>query len=94
MSPADREEFLQLFLAASDHISIPRTLRVCRDPDDDKVIETAIVGRADCLLTADGDLLVLRPVGETGIVTKLDDSLYRGVAILKPAEFLTLVAAP
>jgi len=58
VSAADREQFLQLFLAASDHVSISRNLRVCRDPVDDKVIETAIAGRADCLLTRR-----CRPVG-------------------------------
>lgn len=29
---------------------------ICRDPDDDKVIATAIQGRADYLLTADEDI--------------------------------------
>ena len=30
---------------------------VCRDPDDDKVIATAVAGKVDYLVTADNDLL-------------------------------------
>jgi putative PIN family toxin of toxin-antitoxin system len=35
---------------------VPEVPPVCRDPDDDKVIATAIVGQADYLVTEDGDL--------------------------------------
>jgi uncharacterized protein len=92
VSKVDREEFLQLMLVSADRVTIPRLLRVCRDADDDKVIETAVVGNADCLLTGDADLLVLRPGSAAEIATSAD-ALFRGVAILKPAEFLKLVGA-
>ena len=49
-------------------------VKACRDPDDNKVLETAVVGRADCLVTGDQDLLVLHP--------------FEGIAILTPADFL------
>ncbi len=32
---------------------------VCRDPDDDVVLGTAVAGRCDCIVTGDKDLLVL-----------------------------------
>jgi putative PIN family toxin of toxin-antitoxin system len=35
----------------------PETPRVCRDPDDDKVVAAAIYGLADFILTVDEDLL-------------------------------------
>ena len=35
---------------------IAGTVHVCRDPDDDMVIETAINGRADMLVSRDDDL--------------------------------------
>ncbi|MCE2423479.1 MAG: putative toxin-antitoxin system toxin component, PIN family [Gemmatimonadetes bacterium] len=33
----------------------------CRDPDDDKLLETALMGAADCLVTGDWDLLEMSP---------------------------------
>lgn len=35
-------------------------LPVCRDPDDDLVLATAIAARADCIITGDKDLLILK----------------------------------
>lgn len=50
---------------------------VCRDRDDDKVLETAVAGRADVILTGDEDLLVLRE--------------YRGIRILGPRDFVEIM---
>jgi predicted nucleic acid-binding protein len=46
-------------------------IRVCR--------ETAVAGRADCIVTSDQDLPVLHP--------------FRGIRILTPAAFLEAIAA-
>ncbi len=46
---------------------------VCRDPDDDWVLGTALTGECQCLITGDADLLVLERHG--------------GVDILRPASF-------
>lgn len=46
---------------------------VCRAPDDDAILGTAIAGDAACIVTGDEDLLVLRR--------------YRGVDIIRPAQF-------
>ena len=46
----------------------------CRDPDDDKLLETALMGNADCLVTGDGDLLAMSPIHD--------------IPVLTPAEFL------
>lgn len=43
-------------------------LKICRDPDDDKFLNCAIIGSADYIVTGDNDLLVLGMVGETKIV--------------------------
>jgi putative PIN family toxin of toxin-antitoxin system len=40
-----------------------------RDPDDDKFIETAIVGKADCLISGDSDLLDLGTVEDIPILS-------------------------
>ena len=60
-----------------DAIIVEATERVsaCRDPKDDMLLECALAGRADCLVTGDKDLLVLHP--------------FRGLAILRPADFLS-----
>ncbi len=42
--------------------------------DADKFLEVAVNGRADVLVTGDGDLLELNP--------------FRGIAILTPADFI------
>jgi putative PIN family toxin of toxin-antitoxin system len=46
---------------------------VCRDPEDDAVLGTAAAGHVACIITGDADLLVLRE--------------FRGIRILRPAEF-------
>lgn len=46
---------------------------VCRDPDDDVVLATALVGECDCIVTGDKDLLVLER--------------FRQIPILAPADF-------
>jgi predicted nucleic acid-binding protein len=58
-------------------ISIPPSIRACRDPRDDKFLEVAVHGRADLILTGDSDLLALHP--------------FQGIAILTPAAFLEAV---
>jgi predicted nucleic acid-binding protein len=55
-------------------VTVPGMLRVCRDPDDDMVLECAVVAGAQLILTGDKDLLSLNP--------------YKGILILTPAEFL------
>jgi putative PIN family toxin of toxin-antitoxin system len=47
---------------------------VCRDPDDDRVLATALAGEAEAIVTGDADLLTL--------------GSYAGVAILSPRDFL------
>ena len=52
----------------------PLSERVCRDKDDDVVLATALVGKADIIVTGDDDLLVLKK--------------FRGIRILSPRKFL------
>lgn len=63
----------QLALAAVT-VELRGIVRVCRDPDDDKVLETAVLGRADCIVTGDEDLLIL--------------GQFQSIPILTPARFL------
>ena len=54
----------------------PRSVQVCRDPKDDRILELAVNGNAAYIVTGDADLLVLNP--------------FRGIEILRPADFLQL----
>lgn len=56
----------------------PLPAPACRDPDDDRILATALAARADCLVTGDADLLVLNP--------------YAGIPIVRPADFWELEA--
>jgi predicted nucleic acid-binding protein len=54
------------------------TITICRDPDDNRILETAIIGDCECIVSGDKDLLSLEH--------------YHKIRILKPAEFLEQVA--
>ena len=73
--PADRDfDFILEQLAMADRADFSDLARVCRDPNDDKFIATAVAGEAAVIVTEDLDLLVL---GE-----------YQGISILTAKEFL------
>ena len=44
-------------------------LNICRDEADNRVLECAVDGRADCIVTGDRDLLSLLPLEELLILT-------------------------
>ncbi len=70
----ERMRFMVSFLKVAEMTEIKETITVCRDPKDDKLLELAVSGNADFLVTGDKDLLVLNP--------------FRGVEIITPREFL------
>lgn len=55
-------------------------IRVCRDPQNDFLIETAVAGRAGYIVTGDQDLLVLKK--------------FRKIRLIKPGRFLALLDPP
>jgi len=60
-------------------IQIPKTLAaVCRDPDDNMVLECALEGHAQYIVSGDKDLLELKE--------------FRDIRIVRAAEFLNLLA--
>lgn len=70
----DAEAFLKLVLLRGERVSPRREIRRCRDPKDDKFLEASVAGRADVLVSGDGDLQSLDP--------------FEGIRILSPAAFL------
>jgi putative PIN family toxin of toxin-antitoxin system len=53
------EEFVLLLCAVADVVPIQHQVMGCRDPNDDMFVETALVGKANFIVTHDDDLLYL-----------------------------------
>jgi putative PIN family toxin of toxin-antitoxin system len=60
-SSDDIEEFLSLIYKTARVVKVHHTIKDCRDEKDNFILETAIRGRADYIVTGDKDLLVLNP---------------------------------
>lgn len=69
VSMEERALFLRQVAQSAEFVPIVQTVRECRDPDDDKILEVALNGRADVVVTGDEDLLSMNPWREVGIVT-------------------------
>lgn len=68
----DVDEVVELVALAS-HIVRPAVTRdLVRDPDDNRVLEAAIAGNADVIVTGDADLLDLQVVEGIRVVTPAD----------------------
>lgn len=73
-NPIDVEEAIAVLRSGLMVVSPVRLESpVCRDPDDDAILGTAIAGEAQCIITGDKDLLVLTE--------------YKGIDILSPHGF-------
>jgi len=71
-------EPIAALFALRGEIAIPEeSIRLCRDPDDNFLLETAVAGKADYIVSGDADLLDLRK--------------FRTVKIVKPAAFLAIL---
>ncbi|WP_225893970.1 putative toxin-antitoxin system toxin component, PIN family [Atlanticothrix silvestris] len=69
-----RQEFLEYLTENAQFIDVTEKINECRDPKDNKYLELAVSGKAECIVTGDDDLLVLKP--------------WRGIEILTVQEFL------
>jgi uncharacterized protein len=79
-SPIDAAIDIEQILAFSRLVEIPNSLKVVvDDPDDDMVIECAVVGQATHIITGDKHLLSLKK--------------YQDIYILKAGDFLHLLAS-
>lgn len=74
LQPEDIEALIGLVQVAGERVQPGQEIQVCRDPDDDHLLEVAIAGQANFIVTGDEDLLVLNP--------------FRGVVILSLSNFL------
>ena len=65
---------LAKMLARAELVAITERITACRDPHDDKFLELAVNGRADLIVSGDGDLLALNS--------------FRNIPIVTPAAFV------
>jgi putative PIN family toxin of toxin-antitoxin system len=71
-SVGERALFLRQVSQSAEFIPIIQTVRECRDPDDDRILEVALNGCADVIVTGDEDLLSMNPWREIKIVSPVD----------------------
>ena len=74
VDPGLRDEVLALLDVSGVLFTPVECVTECRDAKDDKYLELALTAGAEVIVSGDADLLVLHP--------------WRGVRILRPAEYL------
>ena len=72
--PEERDWFLATLIGQARFVEPTESIRVCRDPKDDKWLELAVGGDAALVISGDADLLTL--------------SSFRGIPIVTPAQFI------
>jgi putative PIN family toxin of toxin-antitoxin system len=76
-----KPEELPLLAAYEGKVSVVKPGRlaqpVCRAPDDDEVLASAVAAQADVILTGDDDLLMLKT--------------FQGIRLLSPRQFVEML---
>lgn len=65
----EREEFLEALVERAVLVEIIENVQECRDPKDDRVLELALNGEAQYIISGDRDLLVLHPFRKVLVIT-------------------------
>jgi len=60
LSTEDIETVLALILLRGEAVTIIRRIEVCRDPKENMILEAAVAGGADWIVSGDDDLLTIR----------------------------------
>lgn len=71
-----RFAFIENIISNAVLVNVESSIKVCRDPKDDKFLSLAAAAGASCIVSGDNDLLVLNP--------------FREISILKPNDFVNL----
>ena len=74
IQPEDVSALIHLIRLRGELVIPDQKVGACRDPKDDKFLEAALAGGADCIVSGDADLLAL--------------GSFEGIPILRPAEFI------
>ena len=74
ISVEDREEFVRVVLRVVEMVPIVTAVHECRDEADNRILEVAVNGDAELIVSGDHDLLLLNP--------------FRGIPIMKPGAYV------
>jgi putative PIN family toxin of toxin-antitoxin system len=85
LSTEEIEQFLRLLQKRAFHVTPTGDLHLCRDPDDDLILETAVLGSAQYIVSRDDDLK-----GDDDLVAQMRS---RGVEMLSVQHFLERLEA-
>jgi len=77
IEPDDITALINLIRLRGELVIPSQTIAACRDPKDDKFLEAALAGAADCIVSGDADLLEMKS--------------FESIPILRPAAFLALL---
>jgi putative PIN family toxin of toxin-antitoxin system len=69
LTSEEREEFLEALIERAVLVEITENVQECRDPKDDEVLELALNGEAQYIISGDRDLLVLHPFRDVLVIT-------------------------
>lgn len=69
ISVEKRDLFIDKIYNSSQNYTINEKVALCRDPKDNKFLDLALASNAEFLITGDEDLLVLKNIGKTEIIT-------------------------
>ncbi|MBI4697773.1 MAG: putative toxin-antitoxin system toxin component, PIN family [Nitrospirae bacterium] len=83
ISRQEIENLISSIAARAGRISLKGNLELCRDPDDNIILETALSGKAKYLITSDKDI-----TGDKKILSFL--SLH-GVSVISISKFLEII---
>lgn len=77
ITQSDLKDFIAFIRAYAKITKINQRVNVCRDPEDNMIIECALAGKAKYIITGDKDLLVLKS--------------FHGISIITPHIFIKLL---
>lgn len=69
ISMGERRHFFSLLARIVEMVPIVHSVHVCRDHKDDHILELALNGAADLIVTGDRDLLSLDPFQKIPVLT-------------------------
>lgn len=78
-------QFLTLINHKAKHVVIARDLKICRDPDDNLVLETALKGNAQYMVSRDDDIK-----RDEEIIRHMEE---RGIRVMTVSKFLALLSS-